>query len=533
VGTCTDFVHRKTVTKVSHEIELKLKLPRGSKLALARLPRALQKNLAEPRRVEQLESLYYDTPRRELREHGISLRIRRNGKQSLQTIKWLEQPLPFDRGEAETLVSGAGPDWNAARGTALEPLLSKKLRRSLKPLFKTKVRRTIYPLATGAAKIDLAVDRGSIVANGRSEPIRELELELKAGRSSELFRVARELSRVVPARLSIKSKADRGYELLNGKSPVAVKAGQVALAPGTSVAEAFRMVARSCLAQIVGNEGGVRARDSESLHQIRIGVRRLRAAISFFKETVRGPDTELVKSELRWITRELSPARDLDVYISQVLAPFRKQYRRNATFPALRREFARERDAAFAHAADVIRSDRYRQLLIELAAWIETDKSDNADDVAARTIGESPIERYAAERLARRRKKILKKIRAFDRLNAAQRHKLRIAVKKFRYAAEAVASVFPTKKSKYRWRKLHNAVKDIQECLGALNDIVAHEKLSLEMLDHRREGHPRLLRDRAFLSGLIAGQREARSAELREGAADAFARFKPIKPFWK
>ena len=255
---------------MSHELELKFELQPDKTSGGRRIPRPLGKDLGGPQRVEELESLYFDTPAGKLRENGVSLRIRRDGKRSVQTIKWLRHSGLFDRGESETEISGKTPDWKAAHGTALEPLLSKKLRRSLKPLFKTKVRRTIYPVATEAAEIELAIDDGSIRAGRRSAPIRELELELKRGQCSELFRVARELSSAIPGRLSIKSKAERGYELRNGGAPVPVKAREIALYPGTSAAEAFRIIARSCLTQIVANEAGVRSRDSEALHQIKL-----------------------------------------------------------------------------------------------------------------------------------------------------------------------------------------------------------------------------------------------------------------------
>jgi inorganic triphosphatase YgiF len=518
---------------VSHELELKLELPPGSMPALARVPRLLGRDRAKPQRVEVLESLYFDTPQGKLREHGVSLRIRRQGKQRLQTIKWLNRSALFDRGQAETEISGKGPDWKAIRGTALEPLASKKLRRSLKPLFKTKVRRTIYPVVTEAATIELAVDNGSIDAGRRSEPIRELELELKQGDSSELFRVARELSRAIPTRLSLKSKAERGYELRNGGAPPWVKAKEVELAAGTSVAEAFRIIARSCLAQIVGNESGVQRKNSEALHQIRIGLRRLRAAISFFSEMTAGPQTDFIKSELKWVTRELSPARDLDVYTSQVLGAFREQYKDNAEFGSLCRDFERQRADAFGRAADAVRSDRYRLLLIELAAWVEAGAWGRGDDEAARAPHGRPIELYAAAELARRRKKIMKKVKAFERLDAAQRHKLRIAVKKLRYAAEFVANVFPTKRAKNRRLALLASVKRIQDCLGALNDITVHEKLSLGVLDEQDEASPKLLRDRAFVAGLVAGQQEARAVKLTEDTAAALDDFRAVKPFWK
>jgi triphosphatase len=498
-----------------------------------RVPRLLGKDLVGPQRVEELESLYFDTPGGMLRENGVSLRIRRDGKRSLQTIKWLRQSALFDRGQSETDISSKGPDWKAARGTALEPLLSKKLRRSLKPLFKTKVRRTIYPVATEAAEIELAIDDGSIHAGRRSAPIRELELELKRGQSSELFRVARELSKAIPVHLSFKSKAERGYELLNMGAPVAVKARAVELFPGTGVPEAFRIIARSCLAQILANEAGVKSRDSEALHQIRIGLRRLRAAISFFSDIVAGLQTEFIKAELKWVTQALSPTRDLDVYISEVLTPFSEQHKDNADFRSLYRDFERRRAEAFGRAVDAVGSDRYRDLLIELAAWIEAGPWSHADGQDARARHEWPIEIHATEQLARWRKKTVKKAKAFDRLDAAQRHKLRIAVKKFRYATESVANVFPSRKSTRRRIAFLNAAKRIQNGLGALNDVAVHEKLNLAMLDVQDETSPKLQRGRAFVAGLVSGQEEAQTAKLTNGAAAALADFRAVKPFWK
>jgi len=282
----------------------------------------------------------------------------------------------------------------------------------------------------------------------------------------------------------------------------------------------------------VVNEAGVKSRDSEALHQIRIGLRRLRAAISLFSDIVAGPRTEFIKAELKWITQGLSPARDLDVYISGVLAPFRAQHKDNADFRSLYRDFERRRAEALGRAVDTVASDRYRDLLIELAAWIEAGAWSHADDQAARAAHERPIEIHAAAQLARWRKKIVRKARAFDELDAAQRHKLRIAVKKFRYVTEFVAHV-PRRKSTSRRVAFLNAAKRIQDCLGALNDVAVHEKLNIGMLDEQGETNPKLLRGRAFVAGLVSGQEEAQIAKLTKGAAVALADFRAVKPFWK
>src|SRR5437868_4218601 len=66
------------VMKVSHELELKLTLQRGSIPELARIPRLLGKDIAEAPRTEELETLYFDTAKGKLRETGVSLLIRRN-----------------------------------------------------------------------------------------------------------------------------------------------------------------------------------------------------------------------------------------------------------------------------------------------------------------------------------------------------------------------------------------------------------------------------------------------------------------------
>jgi inorganic triphosphatase YgiF len=519
------------VIKVSHELELKLELqPKG----MRRLIRAAElKDAAGHKRVENLVSTYFDTDNEKLRDRGISLRVRRNGKRYLQTIKWLSGSAWFDRGESESEIKGDKPDWKAARGTPLEALLSARARRSLKPRFQTRVRRTTYPIARAGAEIQLAVDDGAIRAGRRSAPIRELELELKRGDPSELFRFARDLARSVPVRLALKSKAERGYVLLNGGVPVAVKAREIELHAGTGVAEAFRIIARACLAQIVGNEAGVQSRDSEALHQIRVGLRRLRAAISFYSEIVAGAQTELVKSELRWITRELSPARDLDVYISEVLGPLYEQHKDEADFRSLYRDFERRRAEAFDRAVDAVRSDRYRNLLIDVAAWIEAGGWSRPEDEAVRVRHERPMELHAAEQLARRRKKIVKKGKKFRRLDGAQRHRLRIAVKKFRYAAEFVANVFPGKKSGKRRRALLDTLKRLQDSLGTLNDMVVHVDLNRSMVDSDGKESAKLARGRAFIAGLVSGQEEAKADRLTEAAVAAFAGLGSIKPFWK
>ena len=180
-----------------------------------------------------------------------------------------------------------------------------------------------------------------------------------------------------------------------------------------------------------------------------------------------------------------------------------------------------------------MQSGRYRNLGIEIAAWLEAGAWHDADDDGVHELDAKPIEIHAAEQLARRRKKIVKKSKALDRLDAEQRHKLRIAVKKFRYSTEFMASVFPNRKSEKRRLALLESMKRIQDCLGALNDIAVHEKLGATMLNGGGKASKRLRWRRVFAAGLVSGQEEARAAKLMAGAQAALADFTVVKSFWK
>jgi triphosphatase len=143
---------------------------------------------------------------------------------------------------------------------------------------------------------------GKVEAGPQSSPLCELELELKRGESAELFKLARMLAEEVPVQLAVKSKAERGYALIAGKVPGAVKAAPVALTPDCSRQAAFQTIARACLRQLVANAPVTLRGDPEGLHQMRVALRHLRAAISLFADMLLGPQTEEMKAQFKWIT---------------------------------------------------------------------------------------------------------------------------------------------------------------------------------------------------------------------------------------
>jgi inorganic triphosphatase YgiF len=173
--------------------------------------------------------VYFDTDDFALREHGVSLRVRKAGGQRLQTIKTNSSALITGE-EWETEIDCDQPKLELAHGTALAPLLTTKLTEQLRPVFETCVERLVIPLHIGDSDIELAFDRGRVATVDAKLELAEIEIELKHGDRSEVARLAKKLARTVPVTLSVRAKAELGYALLDGTLDAPVFAEPVMMA---------------------------------------------------------------------------------------------------------------------------------------------------------------------------------------------------------------------------------------------------------------------------------------------------------------
>jgi len=511
------------------EIEIKLQLPSAAAASLAGVP--LLRQAGESKQSEKQLSVYFDTKRLKLKRHGLTLRVRHVGDRYIQTVK-SENGSLFERGEWETEIASHRPDFKRLGAPALEKLATKKLRKKLRPVFETRVQRTTYPLAQGYSDIALTIDRGQIDAGKKSMPLCEAELELKRGDRARLFGLARKFARATSAELAVKSKSQRGYELLAGDGAAAARGDAIELPHDMPANAAFQSIASACLRQIVANKPAILAGDPEGIHQMRIGLRRLRAAISLFSDLVADANTAPIKAELKWLTTELGSAREFDVFLSKVVAPLQKRHARLAGMRSLSRDLAERRNAAISRATEAVASKRFRDLTLDVAAWLETGRWREPQDKQLRERGETPIEIVARAQLSRRWKKIRKRGRRLAELDPQGRHKLRIQTKKLRYATEFYKSVFTGKKKEKRGDAFLAALKDMQDRFGELNDIVVHEKLTAGMAKTPADRSPRPARH-AFAAGLLRGHEEARFKPVLAEAEHAFRAFEKLRPYWR
>ncbi|MGZ5873907.1 MAG: CYTH and CHAD domain-containing protein [Bradyrhizobium sp.] len=515
------------------EVELKLWVAPEDIIALRNHPR-FTGSLHNPTH-EMLDSVYFDSDDRFLRDHGLTLRVRHIDDRRVQTIKSTDHGIGlFERSEWEQTIEGDQPDLSGVKDTAFGRILVDEVHKTLKPVFETRIERTAYHLNGNGADIVMAIDEGQILATGTSQPVSEIELELKHGNPADLFKIARDILDIVPAHLEFKSKPERGYELIEHAAVTAETACDPELSAGMSAGRAFTLVGRACLHHLVANVPAMIGRDGTALHQMRVALRRLRAAMSLFSAVASDDRTETVKTELRWLAQELGPARDLDTLILEVIKPLRERHKNEPGLVSISNMFTRKRLKCYRRAQEAVQSARFRTLVLDTAEWVEAGPWSTSEDVLKRARREMPIEMYAAEQLSYRCKRIRRRGSRIDRLNPEQLHRLRIQVKKARYATEFFSGVYHGKKSAKQCKKIRSSLMQLQNDLGTVNDIVTHKALFADIIASRAKGlTEEQSRHRAFAAGLIIGDQQAQVQKLLDHARKAYSRFDRAKKFWK
>lgn len=493
------------------ELELKILLDDAG---AARLRAAVKASgMAEGAvRRQNLRGVYFDTPNGALAQRKLALRLRKEGRRWVQTVK--------ANGSVQGGLSSVREAECAAPGgrLALDAIPQEDLREAVvdalngtppAPVYETAIRRESWllrPQAGGA--VELALDAGDIHGGGAEQPIIEAELELKEGDARALYAAAEALFPKGVIRFSRRSKAARARALAAGEPaisaiPQPVFAADAPLERGMTTEEAAQASLRNCLDQISGNVAAAALGDSpKGPHQLRVGLRRLRTAASLYRPAIGGPGLDALAAEAQAFAAEVGRARDLDVLSDEMIAPFEGD---DPGFAALRAAVEARRKTARKAMVARLGEPRSNAFLFALGAFVEARGWLDRGEIGQTLALARPVEESAVAALNDVWRKADKLGRRIDRLEGEARHDLRKRLKKLRYALEFFAPLWPEKKVKGFLRPL----KILQDDFGALQDAAtAREILTAPQA-------PALADPAAQRAvGLLLGRKEAEAERL-------------------
>jgi triphosphatase len=526
------------------ETELKFQVPVAAR---ERVSRAVNSATAVTTR---LRARYFDTPDQRLAAAGVALRLRQEGRVWVQTLKG---PGPGLAGRLEhecRLPPAAGvPELDLRRhdNTAAATVLRAALGRrppALHMVFETDVRRSHRVLRVGAARIELALDVGHLRVQGRRAPLWELEFELLHGPLQALYDTAARWVQRHGLWLDVRTKAERGLLLARGQ-PVRAATGTqaVVLDAGMTMLQALRAMTASALAQALPNAAAMAADVGapEHLHQLRVGLRRLRSVWQLFgplcADGWASPDDmpgEAARDPLADLFRRLGAGRDRDV-LATTLRPVREAVgaRTNAGQTVVWDSLVNA-DGQPPPGA-VLREPETGQLWLHGMAFADgarryrPPRSDGAQALPgghAVTSGDGADEALPgtgslAARLAgplhRRDRRLARLAHRFEQLDDEARHRLRRRIKRLRYGVEATQSLWPARAV----QRYLAGLRPLADALGRCNDLqVARVLLELSPAKDREW--------LAFARGWVA----AEHAQALRVAAAAMRQWPPAPKAW-
>ncbi len=511
------------------EIEVKL---RADPAKIAKFRRSQWWRELERLHRQSLHSIYYDTSDHRLRDCQISLRTRTDGRSFVQTLKMPSGGASDSlvRSEWETVIPDPIPDPSLVIDPSLPDDFRELTSADLQPVFDVEVKRETRRLASNGARIDISLDQGAVVLGEDSEPVQEIELELVSGELPALFAEAQRIADLVEGRLHTRTKADIGYALGDPERRHWSRAAKLSLTPEMTAGDSLSLIVLNSFAHLTANDDCARLNlHIEGVHQCRIALRRLRSAFKIYRPLLRRKRIAPIDEEVRWLGRILGAARDLDVLQTELLEPAIAALGEKKQLAPLMITLAARKAEAYRGVTEALESARYRHLLIELCTLGHADDLSKSGERAGL---DRPLPELASAALTRAHERLLKRGRGFEQLSKPERHEVRIALKRLRYALDFFSDVFESEQKKKFVKKLTR----LQDDLGRMNDVAVAETMLARLVgvsdeaEHAKAAAPS--GQLAFAAGGVLGWHRRRAAEMDIRLVKDWKSFERAKPFW-
>ncbi|MGC9268667.1 MAG: CHAD domain-containing protein [Acidiphilium sp.] len=451
----------------------------------------------------------FDTADFALARAGIVLLVERIGRRFIQSVT-------APSGERRDAVAGFALDAMALDAGAAAPWREGVLANAAAPICAISLRRRRCRLDAGGVTVDFALDAGRIRVPGRSLPVAEARLTLGAAQGSPgtLFEVAQRIFTDHPFSLAGVNPVARGVAMARAAAPATAGFARVELTPSMTADAAMRRLLWQCQAHILANhEAAMDGRDPEGVHQLRVGLRRLRSGLRLLRPVMPTTPLQDLTDEAGAVAASCGVARAFDVLLDETLPLIESACGARAEFGALRMIATARRAEAYVGVCETLGAARYVAFQLALGIWIGTIAWPDAVPT---------LERFAPVALAAAHRRVLRRGRHFRALEPDALHRLRIAAKVLRYTAEFFRPLIGHRGTAKPYFK---RLSRLQARLGAYNDMVTTEGLLARMGEHDAAGA-----DRAI--GLVIGWEARGRIETAKQRHDAWRAFRKADPPW-
>jgi triphosphatase len=484
------------------EFELKFQVPRER---AASVVAALERGSVQRTR---LRARYFDTPDQALARHGLVLRLRQEGREHVQTAKG-PGTSGFERLEHNVVLKGAAAEADPALhaehpvGRALQAALA-DAKGPLQPVFETDIVRRARVVKAAGTAVEIALDEGHLRAGAATQPVLELEFELKEGSAATLVELAQRWCETHRLWLDPLSKSAAGRRLAERVT----QAPPVQAAPVSSCGSRNALLAAildSGLQQVLGNARELAAATGGDahVHQARVGLRRVRTALHELGE---------------WSPLPASAAAEASPALDAVFSLLGEHRDRSVLLPKLREELSAADaplagwDAPLPDVGAAVRAPEFQLAVLRLAGLVQEISA------AAEDGGLKPARQAVRARLRKLHRQALHAGRDFCDLPQAERHRVRKRLKRLRYLAELVRPLFEGDAVD----RYVAALKKLQDALGEYQDAVAARQL----FEEQAAQDARAWFGAGWLASRVPGLAAACQQACRKTARKA-------RPFWQ
>lgn len=310
-----------------------------------------------------------------------------------------------------------------------------------------------------------------------------------------------------------------GRELSTGEPLPAVKALPIKYPAAATLDDAVSAVISNTLAQFAGNFAPLRmGNQPEAVHQARVALRRLRAALKMFRRTIACPQFDTLLHQARQIASAFGPARECDAFLEAAIAGPLAHINRSDGGEKILASLEERRAAAYRDVRAVMEDPDTTRFVLNVYSFVARRGWRDTLTAPELAMLAAPAEVFARKALDRLHARAIQRGRNLAQLPDEARHELRIALKNLRYCAEFFGDLFGSRR---KIRRYIRTVATLQDLLGAHNDI-ANARRFLDEMPAGTES----------TSGFILGWYARESSFADSELARTWKKFRKADTFW-